>query len=295
MAHNSTLLASLSTEIVTVVNKTAPSRGWRLRQAPSRRERPGHRQRSRPDGRSRHRARPGHHRHCRGPPVRGHRPWPRLCHRPRGAPRRGPDGWRAAGRTAAANRLAGPVHLQNGLRDRVDRSWRHHFCGGPLRTATGVVLPAIIRTDAALRPGTAGGALVDAGGAIVGLTTPGLLRGLPVAIPIQEALVVARRLAAREPLGRPYLGINVQPVRLAAQQRDQVEDGRGLLVFGVAGGGAAERGRLSRRRSADPLQRSGDSGCRGASRWVGRRVARILDCRHAAARRGAAGIDDHRG
>jgi S1-C subfamily serine protease len=113
--------------------------------------------------------------------------------------------------------------------------------GGPLRTSTGVVLPAVIRTDAALRPGTAGGALVDAAGAFVGLTTPGLLRGLPVAIPIQEALVVARRLADREPLGRAYLGLNVQPVRLAAPQRELVEEGRGLLVFGVAGGGAAER------------------------------------------------------
>jgi S1-C subfamily serine protease len=116
--------------------------------------------------------------------------------------------------------------------------------GGPLRTATGVVLPAIIRTDAALRPGTAGGALVDSGGSVVGLTTPGLLRGLPVAIPMQEALVVARRLAAREPLGRAYLGVNIQPVRLAGPQQEAAGNGRGLLVFGVATGGAAEQAGL---------------------------------------------------
>jgi serine protease Do len=53
---------------------------------------------------------------------------------------------------------------------------------------------------------------------------------------------VARRLAAREPLGRGYLGINVQAVRLAPRQKDSAPDGRALLVFGVAADGAADRG-----------------------------------------------------
>jgi S1-C subfamily serine protease len=112
--------------------------------------------------------------------------------------------------------------------------------GGPLRTPRGVVLPAIIRTDAALRPGTAGGALLDARGSVVGITTPGLLRGLPVAIPAADAVAVARRLASHEPLGRGYLGVSVQPVRLAARQQEAAGGGNGLLVFGVASGGAAE-------------------------------------------------------
>ncbi|HEX5108258.1 MAG TPA: S1C family serine protease [Vicinamibacterales bacterium] len=116
--------------------------------------------------------------------------------------------------------------------------------GGPLRTPRGVVLPSILRTDAALRPGTAGGALVDAGGQVVGITTPGLLRGLPVAIPAAEALLVAKRLAAREPLGRGYLGVNVQTVKLAATQQEPASSGRGLLVLGVAADGAAEKGGL---------------------------------------------------
>ena len=116
--------------------------------------------------------------------------------------------------------------------------------GGPLRTPRGVVLSKILRTDAALRPGTAGGALVDAGGKVVGITTPGLLRGLPVAIPVAEALVVAKRLAAREPLGRGYLGVNVQAVKLAAPQQEPAAGGRGLLVVGVATDGAAEKGGL---------------------------------------------------
>jgi S1-C subfamily serine protease len=113
--------------------------------------------------------------------------------------------------------------------------------GGPLRTGRGVVLPSIIRTDAAVRPGTAGGALVDSEGRIVGLTTPGLLRGLPVAIPATDAFELGRRLASRQPLGRGYLGVSVQPVALGRVQQDAGSDQRGLLVFGVAGDGAADR------------------------------------------------------
>ena len=114
--------------------------------------------------------------------------------------------------------------------------------GGPLRTPRGIVLPAIVRTDAALRPGTAGGALVDTFGRVVWITTPGLLRGLPVAIPAPDALTVARRLASNEPLGRGYLGVSVQPVRLSSRQRDAASDQRGLLVFGVSADGAADKG-----------------------------------------------------
>ncbi len=113
--------------------------------------------------------------------------------------------------------------------------------GGPLRTGRGVVLPSIIRTDAAVRPGTAGGALVDAEGRVVGITTPGLLRGLPVAIPAGDAFQIGERLASQQPLGRGYLGVSVQPVGLAAAQRELAADDRGLLVFGVADDGAASR------------------------------------------------------
>jgi S1-C subfamily serine protease len=116
--------------------------------------------------------------------------------------------------------------------------------GGPLRTGRGVVLPAIVRTDAALRPGTAGGALVDVSGHLVGMTTPALMRGLPVAIPAKDASEVAARLASRQPLGRGYLGITVQAVTLAAAQRDAAGADRGLLIFGVAADGAAARAGL---------------------------------------------------
>ena len=135
--------------------------------------------------------------------------------------------------------------------------------GGPLRTGRGVVLQSIIRTDAALRPGTAGGALVDAQGQIVGITTPGLLRGLPVAIPALEAFELARRLASHQPLGRGYLGVSVQPVSLGVRQRETASNARGLLVFDIASAGSAEQagilvGDILLRFDGEPLQSPGD-------------------------------------
>jgi len=116
--------------------------------------------------------------------------------------------------------------------------------GGPLRTAQGVVLPRIIRTDAALRPGTAGGAIVDVAGRVIGMTTPALLRGLPVAIPIEQVREIAERLASSGSVGRAYLGVSVHPVRLPSRQR--VADGgeRGLLISGIATDSAAEQAGL---------------------------------------------------
>ena len=115
--------------------------------------------------------------------------------------------------------------------------------GGPLRTSRGVVLPQVIRTDAALRPGTAGGIIVDADGRVLGMTTPGLMRGLPVAIPIEHARAIADRLAASGSVGRGYLGVSVHAVRMPDRQRAGGAD-RGLLVSSIAPDSAADRAGL---------------------------------------------------
>ena len=114
--------------------------------------------------------------------------------------------------------------------------------GGPLRTGRGVTFKQVIRTDAAARPGASGGAIVDAGGRVIAMTTSALLRGLPVGIPIGALLETATALAANTPLKRPYLGVSVQPVRFPKAGPDGVEGG--LLVFGIAPDGAADRAGL---------------------------------------------------
>jgi S1-C subfamily serine protease len=113
---------------------------------------------------------------------------------------------------------------------------------GPFRTGRGVVLKQIVRTDAAARPGTSGGAIVDATGGVIAMTTSALLRGLSVGIPIDQLSDIAAALAASTPLKRAYLGVSVQPVRLPKPGPGGAEGG--LLVFGIAPEGAADRAGL---------------------------------------------------
>src|SRR5689334_428595 len=54
--------------------------------------------------------------------------------------------------------------------------------GGPLRTRRGGLLEKFIRTDATPYPGFSGGPLIDATGAVVGITTTGLAGGVALAI-----------------------------------------------------------------------------------------------------------------
>jgi len=111
--------------------------------------------------------------------------------------------------------------------------------GGPLRTGRGVTLTQVMRTDAAARPGTSGGAIVDASGRVIAMTTSALLRGLPVGIPIGQLVEIATALASNKPLKRAYLGVSVQPVRFPKPGPEGVEGG--LLVSGIAPEGAADR------------------------------------------------------
>ena len=112
---------------------------------------------------------------------------------------------------------------------------------GPLRTGRGVVLNRLIRTDAAARPGTSGGAIVDAGGSVIAMTTSALVRGV-VGIPMPHVLEIATALASNTPLKRAYLGVSVQPVKFPRPAPDGASGG--LLVFGVAADGAADRAGL---------------------------------------------------
>ncbi|MGE5361739.1 MAG: S1C family serine protease [Bacteroidales bacterium] len=104
--------------------------------------------------------------------------------------------------------------------------------GGPWRSGRGPAVDEVIRTDATPYPGFAGGALVAADGACVGIATGILLRGLGLVIPTATAWPVAEMLARHGRVRRAFLGISGQPVRLP----DSGQPGkhrRGILVVGV--------------------------------------------------------------
>jgi S1-C subfamily serine protease len=115
--------------------------------------------------------------------------------------------------------------------------------GGPLRTGRGTRLERYVQTDATPYPGFSGGPLIDAEGAVLGITALGLARGVVLAVPAEVAWRVAGTLSERGSVKRGYLGILSQPVRLPSAQRAGLGDQwGGLLVVGVEDGSPAGKG-----------------------------------------------------
>jgi len=116
--------------------------------------------------------------------------------------------------------------------------------GGPLRTEWGAALEQYIRTDATPYPGFSGGPLVDAAGAVVGLTTTGLINGVTLGIPATIAWRVADSLTQHGTIKRGYLGISSQPVQLPEGQRGGGQAEMGLLIVRVEPNSPAAQGGL---------------------------------------------------
>jgi S1-C subfamily serine protease len=108
-----------------------------------------------------------------------------------------------------------------------------------------------IQTDAAINPGNSGGALANGNGEVVGISTAIATNGdaeanagVGFAIPIDEALEVARALVRHRPVKVPYLGVEADS-ELTPEIADRYRLGNraGALVTRVAPRGpAAEAG-----------------------------------------------------
>jgi serine protease Do len=94
------------------------------------------------------------------------------------------------------------------------------------------VLEGLLQTDASVNPGNSGGPLLDAGGAVAGITTAMLpwARGIGFAIPSRTASWVAAVLIQHGEVRRPYLGIAARAEELA------FGPGRGVRVLRVEPG-----------------------------------------------------------
>ena len=112
---------------------------------------------------------------------------------------------------------------------------------GPVRSRRGTMLERYIQTDATPYPGFSGGPMIDAQGAVIGITTTGLASGAAIGIPAEIALRVADTLSNNGHVKRGFLGVSSQPVPIPAAQRAGRNQERGLLVVQVEDNSPAQQ------------------------------------------------------
>lgn len=111
--------------------------------------------------------------------------------------------------------------------------------GPTLRTPWGGTLDRYVESDRQIPRGFAGGPLIDADGAVIGMNTRTLLRGADLAIPVVTLRRVVAELAAHGGIRRGYLGVGAYPAQLPAQLAQLVGRDAGALVASVDDGGPA--------------------------------------------------------
>lgn len=111
--------------------------------------------------------------------------------------------------------------------------------GPEVRTAWGGRLDRYVESDRQIPRGFAGGPLIDADGAVIGMNTRTLVRGADLAIPVVTLRRVVDELLAHGGIRRGYLGVGVYPAQLPAALAQLVGRDRGALVASLEEGGPA--------------------------------------------------------
>jgi S1-C subfamily serine protease len=110
---------------------------------------------------------------------------------------------------------------------------------------TARIIDNVIQTDAALNPGSSGGALADSRGRVVGINTAVAGVGLGLAVPINESTHrVIGALMTEGRVRRAYLGIAGGPRPLPPQARRRSERDTCVEVVEVVPGAPADRAGL---------------------------------------------------
>jgi S1-C subfamily serine protease len=111
--------------------------------------------------------------------------------------------------------------------------------GPALRTPHGGKLDRYVESDRQIPRGFAGGPLIDADGAVIGMNTRTLLRGEDLAVPTATLRRVVDELAAHGGVRRGYLGVGAYPAQLSPQLAQLAGRDRGALVASVEDGAPA--------------------------------------------------------
>ena len=147
----------------------------------------------------------------------------------------------------ALGRPAANVMATFGVISAVSERWR---------TPAGGWLDTYLQTDVVMYPGFSGGPLVAAQGALVGMNTSGLLRGVSTTITRSTLNRVVGAILSHGRVRRGYLGVSLQPVKLQTKDKSLKAQETGLLVVGVEEGSPAAAGGIIQ---GDVLVNLGDS------------------------------------
>jgi S1-C subfamily serine protease len=127
------------------------------------------------------------------------------------------------------------VQATLGVISALDKEWRTH-AGGRIDT--------FVQTDVVMYPGFSGGPLVSVGGALIGMNSSGLARGVSLTLPAATIRRVAETLSTHGRIKRGFLGVSAQPVRLPENIAEAAEQETGLMLVAVEPGSPADTGGL---------------------------------------------------
>ncbi len=111
--------------------------------------------------------------------------------------------------------------------------------GPELRTPHGGKLDHYIESDRQIPRGFAGGPLIDADGAVIGMNTRTLLRSTDLAVPVATLRRVVAELQQHGGMRRGYLGVGAYPVALPQPHATDLDQDAGALVASLEDGGPA--------------------------------------------------------
>jgi S1-C subfamily serine protease len=114
---------------------------------------------------------------------------------------------------------------------------------GAWRSWHGGLIDQFIGLDLTLRPGAAGGPLVDASSRILGINTSALSRSIALAIPVSTVNRVVQRLQKGN-MNRGYLGLGMQSVPIPEELKNTLKRSAdsGLIVVTVEPEGPGAKG-----------------------------------------------------
>jgi S1-C subfamily serine protease len=130
----------------------------------------------------------------------------------------------------------------------LNREVPARLTGGRQETA----LVDLIQTDAAISPGSSGGALANADAEVIGITVAGLppaqtgAANIGFAIPSDTAISVADQIIESGEATHPYLGVSLTNLNPQVAERFSIPVETGALVTGAEPNGPADEAGIGR-------------------------------------------------